>query len=112
MYITKNGYKEILSPSEGCIEVDDHIGPAIIELNRKGYRTAFSCSGHANSGHSPEIAYIQFEFGGITPEILPDGWNWAFDGQMEYRYEVATDEEISATMKALALWAAALPDVK
>ena len=110
MYITKNGYKEILSPSEGCIEVDDLIGPAIMTLNRKGYYTAFSCSGHAESGHSPEIAYIQFEFGGITPETLPDGWEWVCDGQMEHQYEKATEEEITAVMNDLSSWATELPD--
>ena len=111
MFIRFDTYEIEQSLSTNCFEVDDLIAPAISSLNRKGYKTAFSCSGHPDTGHDPEIAYIAFTFGGITPEYLPAGWNWVFDGQMEYRYHTATASTIKLVMSRLTAWAETLPDV-
>ena len=95
------------------IELDDPIADAIAVLNRKGYRTAFCCSGHAGTRYMPVVAYIQYEFGCITPEHLPAGWEYIKDGHMEYVYTsfgVALEGEIAANMKSLATWAKELPD--
>ena len=102
-----------LSHNAYWCEIDDAIAEPVSLLNKKGYRTAFCCSGHADSGHNPEVAYIQFEFGGITPETLPDGWYWESDGQMEYVYDTADPKELEKTiikvMKNLLIWANDLP---
>lgn len=110
MYIRTDTFEMNYSPSDNCFEVDDLIAPAISTLNQKGYRTAFCCSGHAERPHNPELAYIAFEFGGITPETLPDGWYWAFDGQMEHRYDTITLETVASVMSALSIWTESLPD--
>ena len=109
MYIRTDTFEMHRLPSGSCFEVDDFIAPAISILNQKGYLTAFCCSGHAEDPHDPELAYIAFEFGGITPVTIPAGWYWAFDGQMEYRYEAVTQTMIEAVMSELTAWAAALP---
>ena len=41
----------------GFIELDELIVPAIFELNRKGYRTLYCCSGHIDE---PYGGYIKF----------------------------------------------------
>lgn len=96
-------------------KIDKMILPAIKLLNAKGYVTSACCSGHANSGHNPEIAYIQFGFGEVTPEYLPDGWQWVCDGQMEYVYTETEENrlgaEIDSVMGKLLSWAASLPDI-
>lgn len=96
-------------------EIDKAILPAITLLNEKGYATSACCSGHADSGHNPEIAYIQFGFGEITPETLPDGWIWVANDQMEYTYSSVDtnelDKEIENVVNALFLWAKELPCV-
>lgn len=96
-------------------EVDDEIAGAISTLNKKGFHTAFCCAGHASEECFSSCAYIQFEFGGITPEILPEGWIWEEDGQMEYVYSSDTKEglaeEIKRVMRELLIWAQQLPEV-
>ncbi|MBQ3321216.1 MAG: hypothetical protein IJH05_00030 [Firmicutes bacterium] len=66
------------SNREDLIEIDDLIAPTIQLLNRKNYITSASCSGHAE--REPSNGYIQFDFGEMTPEILPKGWYWEADG--------------------------------
>ena len=114
MYIKNNTFELSRCKADNCFEVDDAIVKAIAVLNRKGYRTAFCCSGHPDTGHDPEIAYIQFGFGEITPETLPDGWYWESDGQMEYVYDTADPKELGKTiirvMEKLLCWAKSLPD--
>lgn len=107
MFIRNGTYEIMFHPIEDGFEVDDPIAPAISILNGKGYRTAFCCCGHADMGRS--IAYIQFDFGGITPEYLPLGWYWVCDSQMEYNYENVTQTLIESVMSELTAWAASLP---
>ena len=79
-------------PGEPFVEVDDNIGWVIAELNRKGYKTCFSCEGHytdffpyteeevkawAKKGliFSPfELPYIAFAPGIKLPNA-PDKWD-------------------------------------
>ncbi|MBQ6501541.1 MAG: hypothetical protein IJI87_09240 [Mogibacterium sp.] len=110
MFINQDTYEVTAEPTDNHFEVDDLIAPAIAVLNQKGYKTAFCCSGHSDCLHNPELAYIAFEFGGITPETLPHGWQWVCDGQMEYEYEEVSLEIIAAVMTDLLAWAEALPD--
>ena len=106
-------------PFQGAIEIDALIYPAIQELNRKGYITSACCCGHEKDfllGDSC-CAYIQFDFGEITPENLPDGWHWIDHGQqMEYEYSrqdgAGIQQEINMVMSRLAVWAAELPDTR
>ena len=61
--------------------VDDAIDPeiayAIITLNSKGYKTAFSCQGHIRKNNSWESAYIKFasKLPKEAIDKLPFGWN-------------------------------------
>ena len=107
MYILNDTYEIRELPTAGCFEVDDLIAPAIAWLNQKGYVTLACCSGHEDRGYA--IAYIQYGFGEMTPEYLPQGWYWACDGQMEYRYNPVTQVAIESVMSDLTTWAASLP---
>ena len=109
-YIRIDTYEITDTVTENSFEVDALIAPAITLLNKKGYITAFCCSGHVAGDHYLPVAYIAFLFGGITPETIPEGWCWACDGQMEYRYYGATQEMIKMVMSELIVWAANLPD--
>jgi len=99
-------------PDSGHVKLDDLIAPTIQLLNLKNYITSACCSGHAD--RDPDCAYIQYDFGEMTPEILPDGWFWDGDGQMYYEYTSLTREErkkeIRDTMRRLYYWAQSLPD--
>lgn len=85
-------YKEE-EPGEPYVEVDDNIAWVVAELNRKGYRTLFSCEGHYE-GISPnteeqvcesaekdyssfliDYPYITFAPGVRLPSV-PDKWFW------------------------------------
>ena len=111
MYMDEETFELSAEPMKHGVQIDDLIAPTIQILNLKGYRTAWSCSGHVREGFNS--AYIQFEFGGITPEELPDGWFWEEDGHMLYQYESYSPDdlkqEIEAVMKDLFKWAEALP---
>lgn len=59
----------------GCnvVEIDDLIVPTILELNKKGYKTRFCCSGHMYS-----ISSIHIMFEGYLEDVvknnLPEGF--------------------------------------
>jgi hypothetical protein len=53
------------------INADENIVPALIELNRKGYYTNFSCSGHPTRAYLD--CYISFDKG-IELENGPEGF--------------------------------------
>lgn len=57
MYISYDDYEISKDPFENGFEVDDLIAPAISILNKKGYRTAFCCSGHPD--RCPFVDYIK-----------------------------------------------------
>ena len=86
------------------VELDDLIAPVISELNKKGYRTLFSCSGHAegmsifipkNPKTMDDIemerlyphAYIKFDDGIVIPkDLIPVGWNYDKEVNAIYFY--------------------------
>ena len=86
------------------VELDDLIAPVISELNKKGYRTLFSCSGHAegmsifipkNPKSMDDIemerlyphAYIKFDDGIVIPkDLIPVGWNYDKEVNAIYFY--------------------------
>ena len=111
MYMNEKTFELSINPMEHGVQIDDLIAPAIQILNPKGYKTAWSCSGHVREGFNS--AYILFEFGEITPEELPAGWFWEEDGHMYYQYASCTpddlDREISEVMAELFKWAESLP---
>ena len=79
MYMNVKTYDLSSTPDNNRVEIDDLIAPAIQELNKRGYRTSACCSGHIDK---PPYAYIQYEFGEMTPEVLPSQWYWEEDGLM------------------------------
>ena len=104
-------------PSTGLIEIDALICPAIQLLNAKGYVTSACCCGHEDDFLHMDCtrAYIQFDFGEITPEHLPEGWFWTDHGQqMEYIYRCQCPKflyaEATEVMKKLSVWADSHPD--
>ena len=111
MYMDEKTFELSAEPMKHGVQIDDLIAPTIQILNLKGYRTAWCCSGHVREGF--DSAYIQFEFGGITPEELPDGWFWEEDGHMLYQYESCSPDdlsrEIAEVMDKLFNWAESLP---
>lgn len=91
----KNHIPTITNECQGTwVELDDLIAPVISELNKKGYKTLFSCSGHAEgmSIHIPKNpkstddiemerlyphAYIKFAEGIVIPkDLIPAGWGY------------------------------------
>ena len=111
MYMDEKTFDLSIEPKEHWVQIDDLIAPTIQTLNLKGYRTAWSCSGHVREGF--DSAYILFEFGEMTPEELPEGWFWEEDGHMIYQYESCSpddlNQEISEVMDELFKWAESLP---
>ena len=111
MYMNEMTFDLSTVPIEHGVQIDDLIAQTIQTLNLKGYRTAWCCSGHAKEGF--DSAYIQFEFGEITPEELPSGWFWEEDGHMQYQYVSCSlddlNQEIGKVMNDLLYWAEALP---
>lgn len=111
MYMNEKTFELSAETMEHGVQIDDLIAQAIQTLNLKDYRTAWCCSGHVKEGF--DSAYIQFEFGEITPEELPSGWFWEVDGHMQYQYASCSPDdlkqEIGAVMKDLFKWAEALP---
>ena len=116
IYFNKDTFELCGEPEEGCIYVDTPIAEAIKVLNTKGYITSACCCGHADM-LPDECAYIQFDFGEITPETLPAGWFWTDNGQqMEYEYMSQDADRFNIekieVMNALLSWAKTLPDVR
>ena len=111
MYMDEKTFDLSAEPKGHWVQIDDLIAPTIQILNLKGYRTAWSCSGHVREGF--DRAYILFEFGEITPEELPAGWFWEEDGHMFYQYLSSSPDdlnrEISEVMSELLKWAESLP---
>lgn len=84
------------------VYVDDLIAPIVSELNKKGYRTTFSCSGHPErrslyvSRLTMEVddveilnnsAYISFDDGISIPEdMIPPKWVYDKDCNSMYFY--------------------------
>ena len=83
------------------VYVDDLIAPTVCELNKKGYRTTFSCSAHPErrslciSRLTMELddvgmhnsAYISFDDGIHIPEdIIPSKWVYDKDCNSMYFY--------------------------
>ena len=109
MYMNVKTYDLSFAPDNNLVEIDDLIAPAIQNLNRRGYYTSACCSGHIEE---PPYAYIQFDYGEMTPEILPAGWYWEEDGLMYYNYVTDGTErknEIHQVMDGLLSWSDSLP---
>jgi hypothetical protein len=68
--IGRNMYIEL---NDEFVEIDDQIVCAIIELNQKGYKTLFCCSGHNDKESSS--AYIMFAKSFIEKYGMPVGWD-------------------------------------
>jgi hypothetical protein len=106
-----------LCPKANCIgrvvEIDDMILPVIIELNRKGWRTRYCCSGHTEDCSS---TYITFE--DRYPGSMPEGFLAEHDERMTIRHEYYTRDRIEKGLQILNVnrklleWASKLPEVK
>lgn len=55
------------------VEVDELMTPTIIELNKKGWKTTFCCSGHLYNNGDKLGVYISFE-GKVIPPNLPENF--------------------------------------
>lgn len=110
----------------GFIELDELIVPAIFELNRKGYRTLYCCSGHIDE---PYGGYIKFatslksllnKDAIIETERLFDLEETGFiirvkNAKKEFLSEVSIEDSmkiIYAFINDLNKWAASLPNLK
>ena len=92
MYMDPQTYELSGERKRGHFFVDDTIAPTIQTLNQKGFITSACCSGH--NEYTPEYAYIQYDFGEITPKYLPEDWYWCDNGQqMEFQYQSEAGEE-------------------
>jgi hypothetical protein len=69
-------YDDEFCPLRECqghiASIDENIAPAIIELNKKGYATEFSCSGHFNRAYLDN--YISFATG-VHFDSAPEGFS-------------------------------------
>jgi len=59
------------------VEVDELFAPVIAELNRKGYKTKYCCSGHYTD-FQPADSYIYFEDNILLPSF-PKGYKYDQD---------------------------------
>jgi hypothetical protein len=73
--ILVDDYHDKWCPLRECegevISADENIVPALIELNKKGYYTNFSCSGHPTRAYLD--CYVSFDEG-INLESSPEGF--------------------------------------
>ena len=72
----KNNMCKVKNCHGDIVEIDELFTPVIIELNRKGYKTKFCCSGHYTES-SPD-SYIYFEDDVELPS-LPEGYRYDQD---------------------------------
>ena len=77
------------------IEIDRNIYPAIRNLNRAGYRTAFCCEGHKKEYPYGNIVFSHF----YHFDHIPDFCRYSHNGNLEFCYEGSTDEEFEADKK-------------
>lgn len=93
-------------------EIDELITPTIIELNRKGYKTLYCCSGHLSSFNS---FYIYFD--GKMPEQIPpylkkDKNANIIRGKIEKDKDWKGIQNIIAFNRKVYKWATLLTEVK
>ena len=111
--VSKNGKEYICDTRENFIEVDELIAIPVQMLNRKGYKTACCCAGHA-PGHL--FPYITFDKEHDFP-FLPEGFTQR-KNIISKEYQKTEDTEwqillaIMESAKALHDWAEALPPIE
>lgn len=86
----------------GCdiVEIDELMVPTILELNEKGYKTRFCCSGHVYSASS---IHIMFE-GFLAREIknnLPEGFAFVESKLDSFiiRHEFVTEDKYNEILE-------------
>lgn len=72
----KNNMCKVKNCFGNVVEIDELFIPVIIELNKKGYKTKYCCSGHYTK-NSPD-SYISFEDYVVLPS-LPKGYGYDQD---------------------------------
>ncbi|SCW73789.1 hypothetical protein SAMN02910400_02164 [Lachnospiraceae bacterium C10] len=94
MFLFNTSDFEFMTLKDDWVELDEKIGPAVVGLNIKGYKTAFSCAGHftpltivdEDGEHEANIEemkehdfcpadepYLSFAPGVVLPSV-PNGW--------------------------------------
>lgn len=68
---TLNNIDKCVNCGDVLVQIDDMIFPSILELNKLGFKTLNSCSGHLGSSHMEvyydNVLYIMFEK--VYPEL-------------------------------------------
>ena len=90
------------SPIE-LVSIDELMIRPIVELNKKGYRTAYCCSGHDLRGSYDQHGYILFT-PGINLENAPSGWNLERDNINNRVCIRSQTDDIAASISLLNEW--------
>jgi len=110
------------------VEIDELLIPTIIELNKKGYKTKYCCSGHYDTRpYNSYSSYIYFQDNIILPN-LPSGYmyeqdlypwvNWEDKGRDIIRIDFDGSKNINELSKdiinnaiSVLEWAEGLPEL-
>ena len=111
--------------------LDDKIAVLVSKLNAKGYKTKYSCEGHASiisdGGYNYSLPYVSFDesIPILIFNTLPEGWHvsWSdfnrrpkfgLNAAIYYRNENAesSEERIDFDVDSIINWADSLPDNK
>lgn len=132
----KNGLNDDAVACDKCkdaepIILDPRIAFTIMILNKKGFKTTFSCAGHKWPPDETDVPYISFE-DSVPIDIfknLPEGWRLDVDGDFIavvkdmypaipyfpvniYYYPAEIGESLRFDIDELDAWASNLPSMK
>lgn len=109
------------------IQVDELFVPVIIELNKKGYKTHYCCSGHIHEGHSGCIGSYIYFYSDISEDIennikrnMPQGYEFSYmsDGGIHINKRFNSNLSKNKLLKLICenaiemtKWAENLPDL-
>ena len=99
-----------ICPSASCdpvtelVAIDELMIKPIVNLNKKGYRTDFCCSGHETRDIYSKHGYIMFH-SGVSPTTAPEGWNLEKGGYEHQNVVVrSTIDDLATSISNLNKW--------